>query len=147
MIKQSVDTARTYALVGFIFYFIASIVGIVGSLMMSIWAPHMMWFPRRVMFFPLGFSVIGIIFTVWAWITLQHIEAGKYSEGCTYSLVLGILGLFFAWLIGGIFFLLAYGKLGEAATSPAPQRFCIYCGRQLPPDAKHCPHCGKELPP
>jgi hypothetical protein len=151
MSSPAVETAKTYALVGFIFYLIASLAGMIGSLatMIFMYMPSMTCFPMNIMFFPFGFFAIGIIFTVWAWITLKDIEAGKYSEAKTYSLILGIIGLFFAWLIGGIFFLLAYMKLGEITAPPPavqPQRFCVNCGRAVPVDAKYCPYCGKELP-
>ena len=152
------ETARTYALVGFIFYVLATIaclIGIVFFLSVSFWFG---WMPPQVpRFFPLFpviplsvFCVIDIAFSAWSWITIKNIDVGKYSEARTASLILGIFGIFLAWLIGGIFLILAHMKLSEVLQPPQPahiQRFCLNCGRSVIPDAKYCPHCGKELPP
>jgi energy-coupling factor transporter transmembrane protein EcfT len=98
------------------------------------------------LFFP------GVILTIFAWITLRNMEIGKYAQARTSSLILGIVGLFFGLIIGGIFFLLAYANLGEymtplMAVQPLPQRFCVNCGRAMAPNTKYCAYCGKELPP
>ena len=26
-----------------------------------------------------------------------------------------------------------------------PAKFCIECGKPLPPEAKHCPNCGADV--
>lgn len=145
------STARSYVLVGVVFY----ILGLIGAVLVSLafllvrpFGPGL----SPMFAVPFGITAIFIIptagLTVWAWITYRNVEQGRYADARTAGLVLGILGLFFAWLIGGIFFLLAYGKLGEA-TPPVTvaQRVCTNCGRAVPPEAKFCAHCGKELPP
>lgn len=148
-------TARSYALIGFIFYVLGAAGWIIGMSAMLFTTPFwwgqmpsgMVAFP----FIPMGiFGVISIGFTAWSWTTLRNIEGGRYSDARTSSLVLGIFGLFFAWLIGGIFFILAYAKLGEILQPQipiTPQRFCVSCGRAVPADAKFCSNCGKEVPP
>ncbi|MCJ2555220.1 MAG: zinc ribbon domain-containing protein, partial [Candidatus Thermoplasmatota archaeon] len=124
-------------------------------------------------FGPVGFGAFGIIFqgvflgialglAVWTWGTLHKIEEGQYQEARDPALVQGILGLFFAFLIGGIFLILAYIKLGNVvsprpaapamaapmpvAPQPAGGRVCPNCGRPIPMDAKFCNHCGHEMP-
>jgi len=159
----SANTARSYAIVGFIFYVLAAVLDIfflfVDPLGGLIWL------------------LLSVGLTAWAALTFSNIEKGHYTEAHTASLVLGILGLFFGLLIGGIFFLLAYGKLGELihpqpsygfqpyphnypqqfpeapppqpspAFNPMNQRFCVNCGRPVLAGSKFCPNCGKELPP
>lgn len=151
------STARSYVLVGFIFYllgaigWIVSILGTVYFLFPFGFGPGPMWFFP--FFFPVGFfAALTIGFAGWSWLTLRNVERGRYSEARAPSLVLGIFGLFLAWLVGGVFFLLAYSKLGEitspvpAASMAGPFRVCLSCGRAVAPDAKFCAHCGKPLP-
>ncbi len=160
-------TARSYALVGFIFYILGaltSLLGAVGSTFMGgFMGPGMMgsfapsFFP---FFFPSIFLILSSILTVWSWITLNSIDAGRYREAQTASLVLGILGIFFAWLIGGIFLLLAYGRLGYAArhqyanlkpslpaetTAATGTRFCPECGSAVSESDRFCRNCGKKI--
>lgn len=106
--------------------------------------------------FPMGvFLAVTVSFAVWSWITVQNIQAGKYANVQTATLVLGVFGIFFAWLIGGIFLLLAHGKIEDVIRSTQvakvlpptqPQgRICTNCGRPVAWEAKFCEHCGKEL--
>lgn len=169
------QTARSYVLVGFIFYILGAAGSVMGFLFSSIFmgsfmGPDMMGsgmmggFPWAVGF-PSVFFIISAAFTVWAWITLSNINAGRYQNAQTASLILGIFGLFFAWLIGGIFFLLAYGKLGDVLryrqissqkTTPQPpapaetisaetSRFCSQCGKAVSEEDEFCKYCGNHL--
>ncbi len=165
--QTEAQSARTFSLVGFVFYIIGSVVAGIG-LVSSLFA--FLFFVPSV---PFGFEVFGFIFpavflgiavalTLWSWGTLQKIEQGRYQEAQAPVLVQGILGLFFAFLIGGIFLILAYAKLGNVvspriaapvmaapvpvAPQPAGGRVCPNCGRPIPMDAKFCNHCGHELP-
>ena len=166
---QAVSVARTYAFVGFIFYVISTVMGFIGFLVLRFFllrailrvASPSLIVPPRLFLVSLIFLLLfipGIILSIFAWITVRSIDRGRYSQARTYSLILGIIGLFYG-LISGILFLLAYGKLGESTTKPSesttqpiaaqavPQRFCVNCGRAVPVDARFCSNCGKELPP
>ncbi len=153
------QSAKTFALIGFIFF--AIVTAIWGMVTLGV-AISVVFFAGSMPFvfpfiFPFGvFLALGVALSVWAWITMKDIEAGRYKEAQTASLVLGILGLF-GNLISGIFFLLAYSKLGHAIAyaqappsayqpaAPTTGRICTECGRPIAMDAKFCPHCGKEL--
>ncbi len=166
--QNEAQSARTFALVGLVFYIIGSVVGGI-ALVTSLFT--FLFFVTPVP--PIAFGTLGLLFpgiflgvaialTVWSWGTLQRIERGQYQEAQAPALVLGILGLFFAFLIGGIFLILAYVKLGNVisprlaappmaapvpvAPPPAGGRVCPNCGRPIPMDAKFCNHCGHELP-
>ncbi|MEE9237909.1 MAG: zinc ribbon domain-containing protein [Thermoplasmata archaeon] len=173
--RAELQSARSYALVGFIFFAIMtavwSLVLVMGAIFFAFWDTHMRWgmwdgswgggwlfpfiFPYTV------FLALSAGFTIWAWTVRSNIEAGRYSQAQTSSLILGIFGLFppIGALLGGIFFLLTHSKLGYPTTyaqapppayQPAPTpptgRMCPECGRPIPMDAKFCSHCGKELP-
>jgi uncharacterized protein with PQ loop repeat len=168
MSNQAAGTARTYALVGFIFYVLSTAAGLIGALVIAFFfltslstaaastttQTTFIAFPffGLILFAAFLLFIPGIILTIFARATLRNIDTGRYSQARTSSLILGIIGLFFGMLIGGIFFLLAYARLGESPIQPVtlqpiPQRFCVKCGRAVPLDATFCPHCGKELPP
>ncbi len=163
--QTEAKSARTFALVGLVFYALGTAVW--GSLLVA----------ALVTFFfigisvPFGFGAFGFIFpliplgvsvglTVWSWSTLQRIGRGGYQDAQAPVLVLGILGLFFANFIGGIFLIVAYVKLGNVispqppvmaapvpvAPQPAGGRVCPNCGRPIPMDAKFCNYCGHEMP-
>ncbi len=163
-----VQPAKSYVLIGLIFYilgaaaFTLSYLG--SSLFMGGFIGPGMMSGYMTPYFPSVFPIIQIVFTVWAWMTLSNINAGKYRDAQTASLILGIFGLVFAWLIGGIFFLLAYGKLGDAiryqhlstaaagppspaATTPPAETgvFCPKCGKPSSEDAVYCKNCGQRL--
>ena len=165
--QAEAQSARTFALVGFVFYLIGAVVGgiwIVTILVAFTVFPTGM--PMGVFFFPaLGpgiFLAIAAGLTVWSWTNLKQIEAGRYQDAQAPTLVLGIVGLAFALLIGGIFLIIAYAKLSNvifprpAATpmaapppiaSPQPGgRVCPNCGRPIPMDAQFCSYCGEKLP-
>lgn len=166
---MGVAAARTYAFVGFIFYVLSNVAGFVGALAIAFFfvtsvstttstspgppTTTVIAFPFfGLMAFLFLMFIPGIVLTIFARTTVRDIEVGRYSQARTYSLILGIIGLFFGLLIGGIFFLLAYANLGEPVTQPTvvqpfPQRFCVNCGRAVSPDSKFCSYCGKELPP
>ncbi len=165
---QPYGTARLYAFIGFIFYAIAAAAGVIMLIVIAFFfaaatSTSVPTGPGAAIVFPF-FGVFSLVFLVllipaivllfFAWQTVKSIDLGRYGQARTYSLILGIVGLIFGILLGGIFFLLAYARLGEApvlyAPQPppaGPQRFCVYCGRPVPLDSKFCPNCGRELPP
>ena len=154
MASNRVVNARTYALVGFFFYLIGLIALMFGmSVLLFFDATSYVDYYA----FPIFNVTVVVVFFImlgiwiglstWAWSTVRQIEGGMYREASTSSLVLGVLGLFFGLLIGGIFFLLTYSELGTLMMNTPASRLCIHCGRPVPPDARFCPSCGKELTP
>jgi hypothetical protein len=165
MSTQHYGTARTYAFIGFIFYILAAAAGVLGLLVLvfvfSAVSSTRGVTPGNIFTFPF-FSVISLTFlflfipaivlAFFAWSTVKAIDAGRYGQARTNSLILGIVGLIFGVFIGGIFFLLACFNLGEPRPTPYPsqvsaQRFCVHCGNPIPLGARYCPNCGKEQPP
>jgi hypothetical protein len=162
-VSLEAQSAKSYAMVGFIFY----VLGAVGSLIpMLFFGLFSGWLNEPPFNANIGFSLAPLTllffgiplalnagFAAWSWITVGNIEKGKYAEARTATIILGIFGIFMAWLIGGIFLLLAYGKLGDVIKGPqvsqaAAQRsgrMCTNCGRPVQWDAKFCEHCGKDL--
>jgi hypothetical protein len=174
MSTQPYGTARTYAFIGFIFYIIAAAAGVLGLLILGVFFATSISTvtstfpttpPANVSAFPfLGlillifgvFLIPAIVLTFFAWSTVKAIDAGRYEQARTNSLILGIIGLVFGVFIGGIFFLLAYANLGEPQPyqpyppqppQPQPQKFCVNCGKPISPNGRYCPYCGKEQPP
>lgn len=158
MADAAASTAKSYILVGFIFYLLGAAGWIIVLTAFLAFTPfwigqvsHMglILFPGL---FPLGvFGALTLGFTWWSWVAMEHVDQGRYEDARTASLVLGIFGIFLAFLVGGIFLLLAHGKLGEAlhpavAVRGPDQRFCVKCGRAVAADARFCSHCGAELP-
>lgn len=155
------NTASTYAMVGLIFFiFIASgvLISIIFAFFVWPW-PFVFWNPSSPVFVlslvGLGI-VLTLIFAIWAYLTYKKIEEGKYTEARTSALILGTFGLFFGGFIGGLFFLLAYGKLGDvlkAAKTPpsmpsqplASGNLCVSCGQVVFSDYQYCPNCGIKL--
>ncbi|MEE9600311.1 MAG: hypothetical protein V3W22_01220, partial [Thermoplasmata archaeon] len=92
------QSAKTFALIGFIFFAIVTAIwgmvalGVAISVAFFAGSMPFVFFP---FVFPFGvFLALGVALSVWAWITMKDIEAGRYKEAQTASLVLGILGLF-----------------------------------------------------
>ena len=148
---------------GFIFYILGAIGSIGSTIGLSfLWMGDMMsnmigpfrYSPGFYALIPMiAYFILTIGFTIWSWITYNNIKQGKYSKSRTPTLILGIFGLFLAWFIGGIFLLLAYGKLGNTinppkSTQPSTQhagRICVNCGRPVAWEAKFCEYCGNNL--
>jgi len=100
-----------------------------------------------------AFTSITTGLTVWSWITYSNIGKGRYFEARTATLILGIFGIVLAWVIGGVFILLAYSKLGEVIGYSSIQsktihlsgRNCVSCGKTIRPNSKFCEHCGNKI--
>ena len=167
MSTQQYGTARTYAFIGFIFYVITAAIGalvllIFGLIFTTSISTSRTMFPSTppvsVTVFPLFMILMvflillipAIVLTFFAWSTVKAIDAGRIGQARTNSLILGIIGLFFGVVIGGIFFLLAYARLGEIpqpyTPQPQPQKFCVNCGKPISPNDRYCTYCGKEQP-
>jgi hypothetical protein len=166
MSTQHYGTARTYSFIGFIFYVLAAAAGVLGLLVLvfvfsAVTPTGSATNPSNILQVPffgimsltfLFLFIPAIVLAFFAWSTVKAIDAGRYGQARTNSLILGIVGLIFGVFIGGIFFLLAYANLGETQPMPyAPQvsaqRFCVHCGNPIPLGARYCPNCGKEQPP
>ena len=164
------NTAKDYTTVGLVFYMIPAFgaLFVFISVALAFWTtiPWVTWgSPTEGMAIALLVLGLGVLvtggLTYWAWVTYKKIDEGNYEAARTYSLILGIFGLlpFLGSFIGGIFFLLAYAKLGEVlrraaypsvpvafAPSSASTRFCVSCGRGVAMDNLFCAHCGAQLP-
>jgi hypothetical protein len=161
--SEAAESAKTYTIVGLIFY----VLGVIGNLIPLLFFGFFSdWLERPPFnadipfsigpFFLLFFGIplaFNVGFAVWSWITLANIGKEKFFEARTAAIILGIFGIFLAWIIGGLFFLLAYGKLGEAISGTSAKletplskhRICIHCGKPVGWDVKFCEHCGKDL--
>lgn len=157
-----IQTAKSYVVVGLIFY----ILGALGFIFLLVVIGLIPWVDTSsinsastsnigllgLILFGVPLS-ITIGFSVWSWITLDNIKKGKYIEARTSSLVLGIFGLMFAWIIGGIFLLLAYSKLGDAVKeihvtnvpTHSEEKKCNTCGKQIGLDTLFCEQCGNKI--
>jgi len=106
----------------------------------------------------LGLAV-NLFFVIWAYLTYKKIGEGDYIGARTSTLILGIFGLlpFLGTFIGGIFFILAYVKLGDILRmgqgalytpiqTPTSDKFCASCGQVVGVNDKFCPLCGAKLP-
>lgn len=160
--QRDAQSARTYALVGFLFFAIMagiwSLVVLASGLSAFTSRPFgagpAYWIAPVIL--PFGvFLGLSIGFAAWGWGILKEIDRGGFARAQNSSLVLGILGLFppIGAVVAGVFYLLAYYKLGvvlaparEPALAAPMGRMCPACGRAVPLDAKFCLHCGKELP-
>ena len=168
--KFEANTAKTYTTVGFVFYMIPAFGAL--AVLISVFGAFWTTVPWVTWGSPAGVPAIALLvvglgalitggLTYWAWFTYKKIDEGNYEAARTSSLVLGILGLlpFLGSFIGGIFFLLAYTKLGEMlrwaaypttsvsfASSSVSTRFCVSCGRGVAMDNLFCAHCGAQLP-
>lgn len=164
------NTAKTFALVGLVFY-ILSFISILSGIITANW-----WFswtnipwrgpwgssPSIPALIALGIGlglVVHLFFLIWAYLTYKKIMVGDYIGARTATLLLGIFGLlpFLGLFIGGIFFILTYVKLGDvlrmaqgAMYTPiqafASDKSCASCGQVVGVNEKFCPRCGAKLP-
>ena len=163
------NTAKTFALVGLVFY-ILSFIGILSGIITANW-----WFswtnipwrgpwgpsPSIPALIALGIGlglVVHLFLLIWAYLTYKKIMKGDYIGVRTATLLLGIFGLlpFLGLFIGGIFFILTYAKLGDvlrmaqgAMYTPiqalASDKSCASCGQVVGVNEKFCPRCGAKL--
>ncbi len=160
----------TYALVGFVFY-VLSVAGSLLSIITTSWALSWANIPWRGPWGPspsisvlatllsgLGLAV-NLFFVIWAYLTYKKIDDGDYIGARTSTLILGIFGLlpFLGSFIGGIFFILAYVKIGDILRmaqgvlytpiqTPVSDKSCETCGQVVGVNDKFCPRCGAKLP-
>ncbi|MFQ6126662.1 MAG: hypothetical protein ACE5R6_18960 [Candidatus Heimdallarchaeota archaeon] len=163
------NTAKTYAVVGLVFY-ILSFIGILSGIITANW-----WFswtdipwrgpwglsPSIPALIILGiglYLVVHLFLLIWAYLTYKKIMIGDYIGARTVTLLLGIFGLFpfLGLFIGGIFFIFTYVQLGDvlrmaqrAMYTPiqahASDKSCASCGQVVGINEKFCPRCGAKL--
>jgi len=151
------NTVKTLVLVGFIFYGLATL-GDFTNLLNGPWDfnPFFPWFDPLLRGLDL---IVSIGFSIWAYLTYKKISEGDYTDTRTSTLTLRLFGLLpnIGAFFGGIFFLLAYWKLGNvvpfghdphypSTQIPTVNRFCVQCGRIVGVDNIFCSHCGAQLP-
>jgi hypothetical protein len=159
--SPSGQTASTLVLVGLVLQVIGGLFllgGIAFLFGFSLLHPYPFW--GAALAGGAGVAAIVIVFLYCAYTyAYQPIQRGDYARAQGPTLVLGILSLFLG-VIPGIFYLIAYVKLGDAVRegagygwgSPAgyaaPSIACVGCGRISPAGAfAFCPGCGRKLGP
>jgi len=158
------NTAKTYATVGLVFYGLATLLEILGVITLA-WELSQPWnrssdVPIVVMWLSIPI-LLSIIFSIWAFFAFRKIDEGNYVDARSSALIVGIFGLGLGGFLGGVFFLLAYMKLGDVlryAQQPAQQpaytvkpvhtstRVCVNCGRIADGNKHYCAYCGSKLP-
>jgi hypothetical protein len=116
--SPSGDTAGTLILIAFIFQCIAS--GVVFLVLFYI--PFVIIAPVGL---AVSLTVLGILGVIGAVAILmlyvayaysyRRTKDGNYEGARTPTLILGILGIFFGWIVTGVLYLIAFAKLGDAA--------------------------------
>ncbi len=130
-----VEAAHEYAAIGTIFFFLLSVLPIlVLSLLFIVGANNVvMWafyycgilIPAE-WIFPLTIGaglliILVLLIFMGAYLaTIRRIDNGLYEAAKTPCLVMGILGLVIGLVVPGIFFMLAYSKLGEVILRYGP---------------------------
>ena len=153
LIHPAAATAKTYCLIGVIFSFIAALVWIILSAILSLLATIFV-----------GLGVLAVLIAIMVYVTTyERIRTGDYAGAKGPCLVWGILGLVTGFGISGIFLILAHSKLSEISlyapvVGPAPPRpvvppppvatagsiVCFGCGSFIPAAAASCPRCGRR---
>jgi len=166
------NTVKTYATVGVVFYGVAILLELLG-IVTAIYGISRPWNrtpDASIALMWLGVPVLlSIVFAVWAYSTYKKIDEGSYIEARASALIVGIFGLGLGGFLGGLFFLLAYWKLGDllrytqmpvqksvqaptqTLSSPVNSkstytRACVNCGRMADVNSHFCAYCGSKLP-
>ncbi len=147
--------AQTLSSIGVILAFIGGALLITIAILhfFNIWTPWYGFirggFGYANIVFPLLTGLVGVGFTLFArrqvrtipnrpkWAGIDLIISGILAGICTF----GIGGLLI--FIGGIFSLLHYSDVGDAAAEP--KHVCPKCKAANPPDAKYCHACGAHM--
>ena len=127
--------AHEYALIGTIFFFLftvvpnlaMSLVFFVEPLIVINWVFFLSGFLiPAVWIFPLTiaaglFAIVILLVFIGAYLsTIKRIDDGLYEAAKTPCLVMGIIGLVIGLVMPGIFYMLAYTKLGEVILRYGP---------------------------
>lgn len=127
--------AHEYAVIGTIFFFLFSVAPILAVSLMFMIDPMLIinW-----IFFMTGFliplawvfpltiaagllAIVILLIFIGAYLaTIKRIDDGLYEAAKTPCLIMGIIGLVIGLLIPGLFYMLAYTKLGEVILRYGP---------------------------
>lgn len=113
-LPPSGESAKTMALIGFVFQCLAS--ALVFFLGLSF--PFLLFAGAGdVVFAAIVLAIVVVtafaLYVGYAWV-YERIRRGEFQRAREPTLVLGILGVIFGGVITGVFYLVAYGELGDA---------------------------------
>lgn len=117
IVPEGASTARTLILIALVFQTLSTFVLLaIFTLFLAI----IFLGPAAWIFFVAGGVVVGLavfmLYVGYAW-SYRRTKTGDYRGARTPTLILGILGLLFGFIIVGVLYLIAYVKLGEAERS------------------------------
>ena len=127
--------AHEYALLGTIFFFLFTVLPVLAVSLLFFVQPLIIvnwifflcgFLIPAVWMFPLAvagglFAILALLILIGAYLsTVKRIDDGLYEAAKTPCLVMGIIGLVIGFVIPGIFYMLAYTKLGEVILRYGP---------------------------
>ncbi len=149
--RRSGNTARVLILVGVILQFVE----VAGILALAV-------LPGNHRFHGIFLLAVAAVGAVWGVLILlfsyRPTADGDYGSARTPTLIFGILSLVTLSILGGILYLIAYVKLGDALHEAAVTAggggslasgtvYCPRCGGINPALGKFCQRCGAPLTP
>lgn len=127
--------AHEYAVVGSIFFFLFSILPLLAVSLLFVANSSLVLFyialwtgfvvpPEWILPMTMGagiFAIILILIFIGAYLTtVKRIDDGLYEAAKTPCLIMGILGLLVGLIVPGIFYMMAYTKIGEVILRYGP---------------------------
>jgi len=127
--------AHEYAVIGSIFFFLFSVLPLLAisllfvadSWLVLYYIAYLTGFvvpPEWILPLTMGmgvFAIVIILIFIGAYLTtVKRIDDGLYEAAKTPCLIMGILGLFVGLIVPGIFYMLAYTKVGEVILRYGP---------------------------
>jgi hypothetical protein len=127
--------AHEYAVIGNIFFFLFTVLPLLAiSLLFVADAPLVLSYialwcgivvpPEWILPLTMGFgvfSIVVILIFIGAYLTtVKRIDDGLYESAKTPCLIMGIIGLLVGLIVPGIFYMMAYTKLGEVILRYGP---------------------------
>ena len=127
--------AHEYAVIGSIFFFIFPVIPLLAICILFVLSTPFilglvaMWTgcvvpPEWIFPITMGFGVLSIIiiliFIAAYLTTVKRIDDGLYEAAKTPCLIMGIIGLFIGLIVPGLFYVMAYTKLGEVILRYGP---------------------------
>jgi hypothetical protein len=127
--------AHEYAVIGSIFFFLFTVLPLLAvSLIFVVSTPFILNFVAMwtgcvvpsawILPIMMGFGVLSIIiiliFIAAYLTTVKRIDDGLYEAAKTPCLIMGIVGLLIGFIVPGLFYMLAYTKLGEVILRYGP---------------------------